>query len=592
MASLKENNGSLEGLSEVEHLKSESKGLYHPIEVELGQSTKAFTEETVQILKHHGTYQQDDRDVRLELKKKGLEWVFSMMVRTKFPGGRLTAEQYLICDELADKYGQKDMRATSRQDFQFHGVVKGNLRPLIHDLNLLGGMTTLGGCGDVVRNTMAPPVADIDLSYSRCGRDLLALADDLAAKTLPRTKSYFDLWLNDEKVTVNGDGTVTFSSAPVEMAAEPLYGTQYLPRKFKIGIAADFDNSVDVYTQDVGIIACTLPENGGDDSGRIVGYEFLAGGGLGHSHTKPNTYPRLGTPIAFVSEEEVWPLLEAVIRVQRDYGDRSDRKQARLKYTMDRLGIDEFMRLVREYAGRTFPEPRGVKITDQPDYLGWHAQIQPGLNYVGVWVENGRIRDFENGISFKSGLRNVIDRFRPQVRVTPHHNLILAGIGDNDVDAVREMLDQYRIPTDKGIGAIRRMEMACPALPLCPLAQSESERVFPEVMAGLEAAGHGDADVVIRMTGCPNGCARSTTSEIGLVGKGPGRYILYVGGEYNGTRLNQVIDEKLKYENIVPVVSSLLSLWKADRAENERFGDWSHRLGAARLREMLEGAKG
>jgi len=587
MSTLLDVNGDASQLSEVEQLKAASNGLYDPIAQELGQAGDHFTEEAVQILKHHGTYQQDDRDIRLERKKKGLPPVYSMMVRTKFPGGRITAEQYLICDELCEKYGQKDMRATSRQDIQFHGVIKGNLRPLIHDLNRLAQVTTLGGCGDVVRNTMAPPVADIDPAYASCGTDLIELAEEIARRTLPKTPAYFDLWINDEKAEIQPDGTVIFKSRS-EKVADPLYETQYLPRKFKIGIATDFDNSVDVFTQDVGILAVTLPRYGGDGSGRIAGYEVLIGGGLGFSHTKENTYPRLGTPLYFVDREELWPLLEAVIKIQRDYGERNDRKQARLKYTLDRLGEDRFRELVRAYAGRDFAPVRGVVPVAQPDYLGWHPQQQPGLWYVGVWVENGRVRDFEDkGFRFRSGLRAVIDRFRPSIRITPHHNIILANIPEKEREAVQALLDEYGLPTDQGISTLRRMEMACPALPLCPLAQSESERVMPEFMRGLEEAGHSDADVVIRMTGCPNGCARSSTSEIGLIGKGPGRYVLLVGGAYNGTRLNTPLDEKVRHEEVVPLIASLLALWKQHRQPGERFGDWSYRTGVETLRKML-----
>lgn len=583
--------GDASKLSEVEQIKVASNGLYDPVAQELQQPNDHFSEDAVQILKHHGTYQQDNRDVRLERKKKGLPPVYSMMIRTKFPGGRTTAEQYLICDELCDRYGQHDMRATSRQDIQFHGVVKGNLRHLIHDLNRLAHITTLGGCGDVVRNTMAPPVADIDPAYARCGQDLIGLAEDIARRTLPKTPAYYDLWIDDKKVEIQQDGTVVFKSRS-EPVPDPLYHSQYLPRKFKIGIATDFDNSVDVYTQDVGILAVTLPQHGGDGSGRIVGYEILIGGGLGFSHTKENTYPRLGTPLYFVSREEIWPLLEAVISIQRDYGERNDRKQARLKYTLDRMGEDRFRELVREYAGRDFPPARGVRPAAQPDYLGWHVQQQPGLWYVGVWVENGRIRDMAHkGFRFKSGLRAVIEQFRPSIRITPHHNIILANIAEEQREAVQACLEEYGLPTDRGISTLRRMEMACPALPLCPLAQSESERVMPEFMRGLEEAGHGDADVVIRMTGCPNGCARSSTSEIGLIGKGPGRYVLLVGGDYNGTRLNTPLDEKVRHEEVVPLIASMLSLWKAQRLPGERFGDWSSRIGVSALREML-GRKG
>ena len=581
MANLLDSKGNLEELSGVERIKVESDGLYGAIAEELGQASGHFEEETIQLLKHHGTYQQDNRDTRRDRKKQGLDKDYTMMVRTKFPGGRLNAEQYILCDDLCTKYGQNDLRATSRQDFQFHGVVKGNLHRLIHDLNTLGRMCTLGGCGDVVRNTMAAPVADIDPRYKDAGQDLLALAERISSHFMPRTTAYFDLWIDGEKARVNDDGTVTFErNRPETAPAEPLYGKHYLPRKFKIGLGADFDNSVDLYTQDVGVMAVT-------ENGAIVGYEILAGGGLGFSHAKADTYPRAATPLAFVQHYDVVPVCEAIVKVQRDYGERTNRQQARLKYTIDRLGEARFRELVEQYAGRSLDPPRGVKPSAQPDYLGWRQQIQDGLNYVGVWIENGRIKDFEGGFQFKSGLRAVIERFRPDVRVTPHHNLILANIPDEDVDAVQAMLDEYGIPTDKGISQLRRLEMACPALPLCGLAQSEAERVMPEFIRGLEEAGHGGLDVSFRMTGCPNGCARSVMSEIGLAGKGVGRYTLYVGGDYNGTRIAEEFLPVVKHEDVVLLISRLFTLWLEQRDGDERFGDWSHRVGAERIRQRL-----
>ncbi|MCF6286048.1 MAG: NADPH-dependent assimilatory sulfite reductase hemoprotein subunit [Candidatus Hydrogenedentes bacterium] len=581
MANLIESKGDLEQLSGVETFKARSGGFYGTIGDDLASEADHFTEESVQIMKHHGSYQQDNRESRKARKKEGLGKEYYMMLRTKFPGGDLTAAQYLFCDDFADKYGQGDMRITSRQDFQFHGVMKTNLRPLIQDLNVLAKITSLGGCGDVVRNTMANPVADIDLRYKDCGTDLVALAHKISDATLPQTASYYDLWLNNEKATVKEDGSVHFGDGLRETIEEPLYGVQYLPRKFKVGVGTDFDNSSDVYIQDLGIIAAT-------EEGKIVGYEILAGGGLGYSHTKKNTYPRAASPIAFVQEDEIIDIILAVVKVQRDYGDRTDRKQARLKYTIDKMGLEVFVGKVAEYAGKSFDPPRNIQPTDQPDYLGWHKQIQEGLNYVGVWVENGRVKDFDGSHQFKSGLRAVIERFKPGVRVTAHHNLVLANIKDEDVDTVQAMLDEYKLPTDKGIAPLRRLEMACPALPLCGLALSEAERYMPSMMDGLIAAGHGDAKVIIRMTGCPNGCARSSSSEIGLIGKGPGRYVIHTGGDYNGTRMNELLLPVVKEADVVPTLAALLTLWKEKRTEGEHFGDWSKKVGVEALREMLE----
>jgi sulfite reductase beta subunit-like hemoprotein len=576
--------GQQEELNKIEALKEGSRGLYGDIPAELGEATTHFSDDSEQLLKYHGTYQQDNRDTRLPRKKQGLDKDYTMMVRTRFPGGSISAEQYLLCDDLSTKYGQNDMRATSRQTFQFHGVVKGNLRPLIHDLNLLGQISTIASCGDVVRNVTAAPVADIEPAYQHISADLIDLARQISARFAPKTSSYFDLWLNDEKVTVHPDGTVTFASElPEQPVEEPIYGKQYLPRKFKIGVATDFDNSIDVYTNDVGIIAVT-------HEGMLEGYEVLVGGGLGHNHQRPNTYPRLATPLAFVQPDELLSLVDAILFVQRDFGDRTNRKHARMKYLIDELGEEAFRDKVFEYAGRTYAAPRGVQPSAQPHYLGWHRQYQPGLQYVGVWIENGRIRDFDGSYQFKSGLRAVVEKYRPDVRLTAHHNIILANIRDEDVEGVQALLDQYGIPTDRGVSPLRRLEMACPALPLCPLATSEAERVFPGVIQAIEEAGHADADVIIRMSGCPNSCSRPVSAEIGIIGKGKNQYVLAVGGDYLGTRLTQELLNPVKTEDLAPVISRLLDAWKSGRGEGERFGDWSFRIGVDVLRDVAQGA--
>jgi sulfite reductase (ferredoxin) len=568
-------------LSPNEGLKESSEGLRGTIGEELASDAVAFTDDATNLLKHHGTYQQDDRDKRKERRKQGLDKDYKMMVRTKFPGGILSAEQYILCDDLADQYGQHDLRVTSRQGFQFHGVVKGSLRPLIHDLNLLGKMTTLGACGDVVRNTMAAPVADIDAAYARFTDDLLRVAQQISDATLPKSTAYFDLWLDDEKVTVHPDGRVEFASKPKSQPEDPLYGTHYLPRKFKIGIATDFDNSVDIYTQDIGIVAIT-------DDGAVTGYDILVGGGLGYTHRKPETYARAGTPLVHVQEAGILPVVEAIIKVQRDFGDRANRKHARLKYMVEEWGIEKFRAKVFEYAGREYDLPTGRVPSAQPDYLGWHKQHQDGLNYVGVWVENGRIKDFEGSFRFRTGLRKVVEQFQPSIRLTPHHNVILANIRDEDVDAVQALLDDHGIPTDKGISTIRRMEMACPALPLCGLAMAEAERAMPGFIEGLEAAGHGGADVMIRMSGCPNNCSRPRSAEIGIVGFGADQYQVYAGGCFLGSRLNESVHDKVKGGKLVPVVAAMLDIWKAERQNGERFGDFSHRIGPDALRDRTE----
>ncbi|MGI6460577.1 MAG: NADPH-dependent assimilatory sulfite reductase hemoprotein subunit [Candidatus Hydrogenedentales bacterium] len=568
--------------SKVEGFKRSSRGLRGPIGAELSRPITAFTEEAALLLKHHGTYQQDNRDTRTERKMAGLGRDFCFMVRTKFPGGRLTAEQYLICDELADRYGQGDLRVTSRQCFQLHGVLKKNLRALIHDLNHYANITSLGACGDVVRNVIASPVSDIDPKCAAAGADLGILARRISDHFLPKTRGYYDLWIDDERVAVNADGTVDFlKEEAAEGEEDPLYGDRYLPRKFKIALALDFDNSVDVYGNDIAIIAVT-------EGGRLAGYEIAVGGGLGFTHRREATYPRLATPLAFVQEEEILPLLEAIVRVQRDFGDRVNRRHARMKYLIDDLGFDAFRARVFEYAGRSYLPPREIKPTAQPDYLGWSKQLQAGLNYVGLWIENGRIRDFPGSFQFKTGLRRIVEQFKPDLRLTPHHNVILVNIRDEDVAAIQTLLDEHRIPTDTGISTLRRMEMACPALPSCGLALAEAERFLPDVVADLERAGHGDAELVLRMNGCPNNCARSITAELGVIGSGSGRYTIYTGGGHTGARLGQTFLERVPAGEVSSILSGLLTAWKEERRSDERFGDWSFRIGIDELKEKVQ----
>jgi len=565
----------------VEGFKENSLGLYGSIPTDLGSDTDHFTEESIQLLKHHGTYQQDNRDTRKARKKEGLDKEYSMMLRTKFPGGSLTAEQYLICDDLAAKLGNNDLRCTSRQCFQFRGVQKGNLRELINTLNTLAKITSVGACGDVVRNTMSLPVADLDPRYDALGVDLQALSKKISDHFFPSTLAYADIWIDDQKATLNTDGTITYADLPAEAVEEPIYGKTFLPRKFKIGVGTDFDNSSDVFTQDVGIIAIT-------EDGKCIGFEITAGGGLGYSHGRSGkTYARSGTPIAFVQEDEVIPIIEAIVKIQRDNGDRTDRKHARLKYTIDDMGLDTFKAKIVEYAGREFPTPKGTETANLLDYLGWHKQTD-GQNYVGVWVESGRIQDFEGGWQFKTGLRAVIEKFSPLIRLTPSSNLILANISDEDKPAVQALLEEFGIPTNN-VSAVRKKEMACPALPMCPLATSEAERALPSIAAELENLGHGDADVVIRISGCPNGCPRPVSAEIGIVGKGTDQYCLHIGGNL-GSRMNEKIYESVATDQLAPVLGVWFGTWKNERSENEPFGDWSHAKGLDALRAIVADA--
>jgi len=565
-------------LSKVEGYKEASRGLLGSIAEEIESPAASFSEESVQLLKHHGTYQQDNRDLRSQRRKAGLDRDYRMMARTKTPGGRMTPEQYLLCDELADRYGQGDLRITSRQGFQFHGVLKGNLRSLIHDLNHLQRISTQGACGDVVRNVMAPALADLDPRFGGAAEELIDLAREISDRFLPKSSSYYDLWLDDERVEVAAEGGIRYKTKePSRAVEEPLYGARYLPRKFKIGIATDFDNSVDVFTQDCGIIAVLK-------DGAVDGYEVLAGGGLGHAHGKEETYPRLGTALAFVGRGQLPEVIEAVIKVQRDFGDRTERRQARLKYTIDRMGWDAFRAKVEEYLGSKLPAPRGVIPSDQPDYLGWTAERRAGLWSLGLWVENGRVRDFD-GARFRSGLRELVGRFRPDsIRLTPHHNIVLTGLRDGDRDAIHGVLREFGLPTVDDLAPLRRREMACPALPLCGLALAEAERALPAILDAALEAGAANEDIVIRMTGCPNSCARPETSEIGIIGRAPGKYHVYTGGDRAGSRMNALTLEDVTADQLPSAVRQLTAAWIAERPAGESFGDWACRMTPGGLR--------
>jgi sulfite reductase beta subunit-like hemoprotein len=550
---------------------------------ELGQDSPGFDNDAEQVLKHHGVYQQDNRDTRAERRQEGLGPDRRLMVRVKLPAGRITAEQYLLCDRLADQYGQGDLRVTSRQGLQFHGVRKHDLRPIVHDLNLLAQLTTLGAAGDVVRNVIAPPVADIDPRYRVCGPAVMALCQAIGRHFQPKTPGYHEIWVDDQRATVHEDGTVAFQPdrAP-ERFQEPVYGNAYLPRKFKIAIATEFDNSVDVYTNDVGLIAVT-------DGDRFSGFEVLVGGGMGHAYNQPDRPPRLANHFAFVSQEEAIPLLDAIVKVFRDHGNRGDRHHARLRHFIGEVGIVRFRELVETVAGRPFLPPCTMKPTGQYHYLGWSRQVQEGLNYVGIWLENGRIRDFSNGPQFRTALREAVARFSPEVRFTPHHNVVLAQIADADVEPLDALLRDHGIDVRKGMPPLRQWEMACPALPYCPRALSEAERAIPELMRAVELETGGGVDVMVRMSGCSNSCSRPRTSEIGLIAKNSREYLVYVGGNRMGTRLNELLVDDAPLDSLAPILVCLIGYWRAGRAQNEDFGDWVCRTGLSSLRARLSG---
>ena len=548
--------------SKVEELKQESQGLAGQLWEELAdQTSDRVSEDSYQLLKFHGSYQQDDRDLRRERKQQGLDRLWQFMVRTKFPGGRLTAEQYLMADELASTLANNTLRLTTRQDFQFHGVGKSNLKTLIRELNERW-MTTYGGCGDVTRNTLTCPVADL-LPGNRF--DYQALAQQISDRFMPDSTAYYELWLDGQKILA--DGTRVEVQPKRE---ESLYGPTYLPRKHKMGIGLPHDNCIDLFTQDLALEVVL------DDTGALQGFNLIAGGGLGSTHGKAETFPRLGDRIGFLTADQALPALEAATTLYRDYGDRTNRRHARLKYVLEERGVAWFQDELAQRLGYRLPPPAPIGEYGVHDHLGWQQQAD-GRWLVGVWIENGRIKDTP-ALPAKTGLRAIIEAVRPDIRLTAQQNLILVNISPEDKPRVEALLARYGLSTGGGaLSELRRYAMACPAMPTCGLAVAESERYLPDLITELEQRGYGDDRVWIRMSGCPNACSRPPTAEIGIVGRSANLYSVYVGGSFEGTRLAQLYRADVRTNTLVDLLADMLDQWKQRRNDGEAFGDWAAR---------------
>ncbi len=549
-------------LSKNEHLKAASNGLEGPLPQEMADlSTERISEDALQIIKFHGSYLQDDRDLRKERKKQGLDRAWSFMVRTKFAGGRLTAEQYLLADELATSHANNTIRITTRQDFQFHGIGKRNMKSLIRALNERW-MTTYGGCGDIARNTLTCPVADL-LPGNHF--DYQALALQVNNRFLADSTAYYELWLDGEKFMADGE------RVPVKpKREESFYGPTYMPRKHKMAIGLPHDNCVDLFTQDLALEAVL------DSDGVVTGFNLIAGGGLGSTHGKAETFPRLGDRIGFLPPEDAMRVLETATAIYRDYGDRTNRRHARLKYVIEDRGVEWFRDELGRRLGARLPLPAEVGEYGVEDHLGWQRQAD-GRWLVGVWVENGRIQDTPERRT-KAGLRAIVATVAPELRLTAHHNIIVVNISDEQRPLVEALLAEHGLSTGGGrLGELRRYAMACPAMPTCGLAVAESERYLPGVIGELESRGYGDDRVWIRMSGCPNACSRPPTAEIGIVGRSLGLYNVYVGGNFEGTRLASLYRADVRSDVLVDVLAGLLDEWRQDRAADEAFGDWASR---------------
>ncbi len=565
--------------SNVERIKQASDGLGAPVIAEIEDPTSEhISEEAYQLLKFHGSYQQDDRDQRKERKAQKRDRAWQFMVRTKAPGGRMSAEQYLVADDLADSYANHTLRITTRQGLQFHGVGKAHLKPLIRALNERL-VTTYGACGDVSRNTMTCPVADLLPTCAETHNgthhvfDYQALATQVSDRLLPSSTAYYELWLDGAQILEDG------RPVPVErQREEPFYGATYMPRKHKIGIGLPHDNCIDLLTHDLALEAVL------DERGSLQGFNLIAGGGLGMTYGKAETFPRLGDRIGFLPPEQALQVLEAATAIYRDYGDRSNRRHARLKYVLEDRGVAWFQAELAQRLGAPLAAVAPVPRYAVQDHLGWHQQAD-GRFFVGIWVENGRIKDTPQQPT-KSGLRAIIAELRPEIRLTAHHNIILANISAEQRPRAEQLLAHYRLATgDEHLSSLRRYAMACPALPTCGLAVAESERYLPDVIGMLEQRGYGNERVWIRMSGCPNSCSRPTTAEIGIIGRSARLYTLYVGGSFAGTRLATFYRADVREHDLVDVLAALLDQWKRERAQGEAFGDWADRVLVGEQRE-------
>lgn len=550
--------GETVNLTEVELIKARSRHLRGTLIESLNDSlTGAIAEDDTHLSKFHGIYQQDDRDVRNERKRQRLEPAYSFMIRARLPGGVCTTEQWLNMDEITTARANGTIRLTTRQALQLHGVIKGDLRPAIQGINH-ALMDTLAACGDVNRNVMCSPLPPLSEVHS----EVQMFAELLSEHLTPATGAYHEIWLDGEKLR-----------GP-EPDAEPIYGDTYLPRKFKAAFVVPPQNDVDVYAQDLGFIAIV-------ERGVLRGFNVTAGGGMGMSHGEPATYPRLGDVMGYCTTEQVTSVAEAVVTTQRDFGDRTNRKHARLKYTIDDRGLDWFRKEVERRLGWQLEEPRPFAFVGNGDIYGWQQSTDGHWHYT-LFVQNGRILDADHQ-HLMGGLREIAVVHTGDFRLTPNQNLIISNVSDDGKDQITAMLREFGIENSQLASPLRLHSMACVAFPTCGLAMAESERYLPSLIdridAILDVHGLRDEAITIRMTGCPNGCARPYIAEIGLVGKGPGHYNLYLGAGFAGDRLNKLYRENIDEEEILASLNLLFEHYAGQRMDGERFGDFVVRTG-------------
>jgi len=516
-------------------------------------SADRFCEDDTQFLKFHGIYQQDDRDKR----KVAKEFIF--MVRGRIPGGVVTPEAYLVFDDLSERYGNQTLRITSRQSFQFHGIAKSGLGKLMKGIND-ALMDTLAACGDVNRNVMAPPAPATDAISLQVRED----ARRVSTALLPKTKAYHSIWVEGVQLNLDDPSNKEF--------VDPLYGKTYLPRKFKVAFAIPPSNDVDLFTNDLGFIAVV-------ENGKLAGYNLTVGGGLGRSHGNEETFPRIADVIAFVTSEQLTEVAKGVLTIHRDFGDRTDRKHARLKYVLEERGAVWFRGELENRLGTRLADAKPFRFATQGDHFGWQKQLD-GRLFLGLFVESGRVKN-QGTYRLKAALREIVSQFHPEIRLTPTQNLILSNLDPASQTSITSILAAHGVPVENQGSILARASMACPALPTCGLALAESERFLPSLLVRIEGLltelGLANEEIIVRMTGCPNGCARPYMAEIGFVGKAPGRYQIYLGGNESSTRLNRLFRDNIKDPEILTELRPVLDRFSKERTQGERFGDWCAR---------------
>jgi Sulfite reductase, beta subunit (hemoprotein) len=540
-----------------EGLKAASRHLRGTIAEELADtSTGAISESNSQLTKFHGMYLQDDRDQRIALKKAGKEKAYSFMIRVRLPGGQATPQQWLALDRLAEEYAFPSLRLTTRQTFQFHGVLKGNVKKLVKGMHEVL-LDSIAACGDVNRNVMAPPNPE----RSPVLQEVYNHARGWSEYALPKSRAYFEIYL-DEKLVAGG-----------EPETEPMYGDTYLPRKFKTGFALPPSNDVDIFSQDLGFIAIV-------EDGKLVGYNVTVGGGQGMSHGNVETFPRLADVLGFIPPDKVNTVGEAVLTTQRDYGDRTNRKHARLKYTIEDRGLEWFKGEVERRSGVTFAPARPFSFTTVQDPFGWH-ECADGTWFYGLHILSGRIKDVP-GWPMKTALREIARVHTGDFRLTPSQNLTISGVTAAQKPVIDAILAKHGLNRENERSGLRLNALSCVALPTCGLALAESERALPGLLEKLEPvleeAGLGRDAISLRITGCPNGCARPYLAEIGLAGRAPGKYALFLGASYNGTRLNRLVSPSVTIDDAVALLTPIIRRYAAERQEGEGFGDFCNRV--------------